>query len=193
MIAFDIDSAPAERLIQHAANNWPRVFDKAISYAASAAKRSMASAGHYGNPRGLALNFPRRQAVTIALRPDSKNGGVLGESKRLRVERMGPYERMVAYVGRIGVTALRFQRGTGAGFSDARNRQWAYIQLVKAGTPEAERDRIRQIVRNAPASPPPREYVTPVAEAIGKEWTKDLAGSIRKICHGQMAHGRALA
>lgn len=193
MIRFDIDSAPAERLIRHAANNWPRVFDRAISYAASAAKRSMASAGRYGSPRGLALNFPRRQAVTIALRPQSRNGGVLGESSRIRVERTGAYERRVAYVGRIGVAALRFQRGTGAGFSDARNRQWAYIQLVRAGTPEAERGRIRQLVQSAPPRIPARGYVTEVSEAVGRDWTRDLAGGIRKICHGQMARGRAIA
>lgn len=193
MIAFDIDSAPAEKLIRHAAYHWPRVFDKAISRAASGAKRSMASAGHYGSPRGLSLAFPKRQTVSEALRPGVRKGGVLGEARRIRVEKTGAYSRRVLYVGRIGATALRFQRGTGAGFSRSETRRWAYISLIKAGTPNAERDRIRQIVRNAPASPPPREYVTPVAEAIGKEWTKDLAGNIRRICNGDTAKGRALA
>jgi hypothetical protein len=193
MIGFDIDTAPAERLIQHAANNWPRVYDAAISRAASAAKRSLAAAGHYRKVRGVNLGFPKRAAVTAMLRPGTAPGGALGMAKLTRVEKLGAYSRRVAYVGRIGNTALRFQYGSGAALSDSRNRQWAYIQLIKPGTPEAERDRIKAAVQSAPPNVPRREYVAQVAQMIDRDWVKDLAGNIRRICAGQMAKGRALA
>lgn len=193
MIGFDIDTSPAERLIQHAANRWPRVYDKAIGNAASAAKRSLAAAGKYNLVRGVDLHFPKRAAVTEMLRPGTAPGGVLGMAKRTRVEKLGAYSRRVAYVGRIGNTALKFQYGSGAALSDSRNRQWAYIQLIRPGTPEAERDRIKTAVRNAPPNVPRREYVTQVSQLIERDWMKDLVGNIRKICADRAAKGKTLS
>ena len=193
MIGFDIDTSPAERLIQHAANCWHRVYDQAIGRAASAAKMSLAAAGKYHRVRGVDLHFPKRAAVTAMLRPGTAPGGVLGMAKLTRVEKPGAYSRRVAYVGRIGNTALKFQYGSGAALSDSRNRQWAYIQLIKPGTPAAERYRIKAAVQTAPPNVPRREYVTQVSGLIERDWVKDLAGNIRRICEGRAAKGKALS
>lgn len=193
MIGFDIDTAPAERLIQRAANRWPRVYDKAIGRAASAAKRSLAAAGKYNRVRGVDLHFPKRAAVTAMLRPGMAPGGALGMAKLTRVEKLGAYSRRVAYVGRIGNTALKFQYGSGAALSDSRNRQWAYIQLIRPGTPEAERDRIKAAVQSAPPNVPRREYVEQVSRLIERDWLKDMAGNIRDICADRAAKGKTLS
>lgn len=181
MVEVQADTTAFQRQIEYAAANWPKLFNKAMSSAASGAKRSMAAAGHYKKFRGVSLGFPKRAPITAMLRPGTAPGGVLGAAKFARVARSGDYRRTVAYVGSIGNTALLFQMGAGRGFSDPKNRRYAYLRLIRAGTPKAERDRIRSLVHAAPPNVPPRDYVNAVAKKVDHDWLRDLSKNITRL------------
>lgn len=177
VIATDVqlDDRAFRRYLSSLETLFPREMVRAVAMSAGIVKRQITSAIR-NNGNSVTGSFNALSDIRNMLRSD-KPGGVLGQSKSIKIYKTGRTGRYIDFVPGLRGQAARWQTGGTVGFENPAVRKLVKIRLAKKGYNRIELDKS--------AVQPERMVHGPVVMYAAKNMRKWLLGSLDKILEGK--------